>query len=65
VSCGIDISVTTYTQKLLEKAGMARSNPCHVLMELRFKLSKCITTPATDAAEYRSIVRSLQYLVHT
>ena len=44
---------------------MAGSNPCHSPMEPRFKLSKSSTAPATDATEYRSIVGSLRYLVHT
>ena len=44
---------------------MAGSNPCHVPMEPRFKLSKYSTAPAMDATEYRSIVGSLRYLVHT
>ncbi|KAM0910310.1 hypothetical protein ACQ4PT_014216 [Festuca glaucescens] len=60
----IDISQSAYAQKLLEKAGMAGSNPCHVPTEPRFKLSKCNTGPASDA-EYWSTVRSLWYLVHT
>jgi hypothetical protein len=34
-------------------------------MEPRFKLSKVSTAPATDATEYRSIVGTLRYLVHT
>ena len=51
--------------KLLEKAGMGGCNPVHAPMEPRFKLSKCSTAPATDATEYRSIVGSLRYLVHT
>ena len=62
---GIDISQGAYALKLLEKAGMAGSNPCHVPMEPRFKLSKNSTAPATDATMYRSIVGSLRYLVHT
>ena len=61
----IDISQTAYTQKLLEKAGMAGSNSCHVPMEPRFKLSKNSTAPPMDAAMYRSIVGSLWYLVHS
>lgn len=44
---------------------MAGSNPYHVPMEPRFKMSKCNTAPVTDAMEYRSIVGSLRYLVHT
>jgi hypothetical protein len=65
VQGGIDFSQSAYAYKLLEKAWMARSNPCHVPMEPRFKLSKCSTTSATDATEYRSIIGSLRYLVQT
>jgi hypothetical protein len=54
-----------YALKLLEKAGMVGSNPYHVPMEPRFKLSKHNTTPTTDATEYESIVGSLQYLVQS
>ena len=62
---GIAISQYAYALKLLEKTGMEESNSCHVPMEPRFKLSKSSTAPATDATEYRSIVGSLRYLVHT
>ena len=62
---GIEISQSAYAQKLLEKAGMAGSNPSHSPMEPRFKLSKSSTAPATDSTEYRSIVGSLRLLVHT
>jgi len=44
---------------------MGGCNPVHAPMEPRFKLSKCSTAPATDATEYRSIIGSLRYLVHT
>ena len=62
---GIDISQGAYALKLLEKADMVGCNPVHTPMEPRFKLSKASTAPATDATEYRSIVGSLRYLVHT
>jgi hypothetical protein len=44
---------------------MASSKPCHVPMEPRFKLSKASTAQATVATDYRNIVGSLRYLVHT
>jgi hypothetical protein len=44
--------------KILERSGMIEYNMCHVPMEARLKLSKQSTT-------YRSIVRSLRYLVNT
>jgi hypothetical protein len=44
---------------------MGGSKPCHVPMEPRFKLSKCSTAPAMNANEYRSIIGSLRYFVHT
>jgi hypothetical protein len=55
----IDISESAYAQKLLEKAGMARTNPCHVPTEPRVKLSKCNMGPASDA-EYSSTDGSRQ-----
>nr|XP_020150942.2 uncharacterized mitochondrial protein AtMg00810-like [Aegilops tauschii subsp. strangulata] len=61
----ITLSQAAYAMKILEKSGMVGCNPCHVPMEPRFKLSKVSTAPATDATEYRSVVGSLQYLVHT
>ncbi|XP_066350344.1 secreted RxLR effector protein 161-like [Miscanthus floridulus] len=44
---------------------MAGCNLCHALMEARLKLSKDGTTEEVDATEYRSLVGSLHYLVHT
>lgn len=44
---------------------MGNCNPVHVPMEHRPKLSKVSLNPPTDATLYRSIVRSLRYLVHT
>ena len=34
-------------------------------MEVRLKLSKSSSSPPVDATLYRSLVESLQYLVHT
>ncbi|XP_039778310.1 secreted RxLR effector protein 161-like [Panicum virgatum] len=44
---------------------MGGCNPSHTPMEPRLKLSKISTTPPVDATEYRGIVGSLRYLVHT
>ena len=54
-----------YATKILEKAGMMDCNPAHVPMEPKLKLRKTSTAPPVDATEYRSIVGSLRYLVHT
>jgi hypothetical protein len=62
---GISICQAAYARKLLEKSKMVGCNPCQVPMEPRFKLSKVSTAPPVDATEYRSIVGSLRYLVHT
>mgnify|MGYP002413920588 CR=1 FL=1 len=62
---GIVISQSACARKLLEKSGMAGCKVCHTPMEPRFKLSKQSTSSAVDATEYRSIVGSLRYLVHT
>jgi hypothetical protein len=61
---GICLSQVAYTRKVLDKAGMHGRNPCHMLMEPRFKLSKISSAPPVDTTEYREIVGSLRYLVH-
>jgi len=62
---GISLSQAAYARKVLDKAGMGGCNPCHTPMELRLKLSKISDAPPVDATEYRGIVGSLRYLVHT
>ena len=52
-----------YAMKILEKLGLAECNPCQVPMEPR--LSKVSTYPHVDAFLYRSVIRSLRYLVNT
>ncbi|XP_040251584.1 secreted RxLR effector protein 161-like [Aegilops tauschii subsp. strangulata] len=44
---------------------MAGCKACHMPMEPRFKLSRESTASVIDEMEYRSIVGSLRYLVHT
>ncbi|CAA7391865.1 unnamed protein product [Spirodela intermedia] len=62
---GTSINQVAYAAKILERSGMAGCNPCQVLMATRMKLSKRSTEPLVDATAYRSIVRSLRYLVNT
>jgi hypothetical protein len=62
---GISLSQGAYVMKILERSDMTRCNACHVPMEARLKLSKQSTQPLVDATAYRSIVRSLRYLVNT
>lgn len=64
-SDGICLSQTVYACKVLDQAGMGGCNPSHTPMEPRLKLSKISTAPPIDATEYRRIVSSLRYLVHT
>jgi hypothetical protein len=61
----ITLGQAAYTRKLVQKANMAGCNPCHTPMEVRLKLSKEGTTVLVDATDYRSLVGSLRYLVHT
>jgi hypothetical protein len=62
---GISLSQGAYTMKILERSDMTGCNPCHLPMEARLKLSKQSTQPLVDATAYRSIVRSVRYLVNT
>jgi hypothetical protein len=62
---GICISQSEYARKVLDKAGMAGYNPCHTPMEPRLKLSKNSNGSPVNATEYRGLVCSLRYLVHT
>lgn len=61
----ITLGQAAYARKLLQKANMAGCNSCSTPMEARLKLSKEGTTVLVDATEYRSLVGSLRYLVHT
>lgn len=62
---GITLCQSTYAARILEKMGMADCNPTHIPLEARLKLSKSSQAEAVDATQYRSIVGSLRYLVHT
>lgn len=62
---GITIGQAAYARKLLENSGMNQCNPCQIPMKARLKLSKDGVGKPVDATQYRSIVGSLRYLVHT
>jgi hypothetical protein len=62
---GIALSQSNYTRKLHEKGGMQDCNPCQIPMEPRLKLSKTSSNPSVDSTEYRRLVGSLRYLLHT
>jgi hypothetical protein len=62
---GISLSQRAYAAKLLEKTGMINCNPCAVPMEAKLKLSKEGDSPLVDPTEYRSLIGSLRYLLHT
>jgi hypothetical protein len=64
---GSDISLcqTAYAKRIVELGGLTNCNPAHTPMEERLKLSRYITTTKVDATQYRRIVSSLCYLVHT
>jgi hypothetical protein len=62
---GISLAQTAYAKSVLEKAGMEGCNSSQFPMEARLKMSKTSTAPPVDATQYRSIVGSLRYLVHT
>uniref|UniRef100_I1PRH8 Reverse transcriptase Ty1/copia-type domain-containing protein n=1 Tax=Oryza glaberrima TaxID=4538 RepID=I1PRH8_ORYGL len=62
---GISLNQGRYAQRIVESAGLKDCNPCATPMEERLKLSRDSTAPPVDATEYRRLVGSLRYLVHT
>jgi hypothetical protein len=62
---GIELCQSSYAVKLLEKAGMKGCNSCATPMEARLKLSKDSASSVVDSTEYRSLIGSLRYLLHT
>jgi hypothetical protein len=61
----IEVSHRSYAMKLLEKADMGSCNPCATPIEAKLKLSKESDLGVVDATAYRSLIRSLRYLLHT
>jgi hypothetical protein len=64
-STGISLSQTVYARSIVDKAGMASCNSCATPMETQCKMSNQSAAPTTQATEYRSLIRSLSYLIHT
>jgi hypothetical protein len=62
---GITLCQTAYTKRIVELAGLTDCNPALTPMEERLKLSRDSTTEEVEATQYRRIVGSLRYLVHT
>jgi hypothetical protein len=61
----ISLSQSAYAAKVLDKCGMKDCNPTLIPMDPRTKLSKESSNPLVDSTQYRSIVGSLRYLIHT
>jgi hypothetical protein len=61
----ISLSQAAYAAKILDKCGMKDCNPTLIPMDPRAKLSKESSNPLVDSTQYRSIVGSLRYLIHT
>jgi hypothetical protein len=62
---GITMRQTHYAKKILELGGMSDCNPAATPMEESLKLSKHSTAKEVDPTQYRRLVGSLRYLVHT
>lgn len=64
-AAGITICQSAYAKKILEVGGITGCNPCATPMETRLKLSKKSTCAHVDTTQYRSIVGSIRYLIHS
>ena len=62
---GITLRQTHYAKRILELGGMVDCNPAVTPMEERLRLSKKSTAKEVDPTQYRQLVGSLRYLVHT
>ena len=56
---------TAYAKRVVELAGLTDCNPALTPMEERLKPSRDSTAEDVDATQYRRLVGSLRYLVHT
>jgi hypothetical protein len=61
----ISLSQSAYAAKVLDKCGMKDCNPTLITMDPGTKLSKESSNSLVDSTQYRSIVGSLRYLIHT
>jgi len=62
---GITLRQAHYAKRILELGNMACSNPAHMPMEEKPKLSHESKAKEVDPTHYRWLVGSLRYLVHT
>jgi hypothetical protein len=62
---GITLRQTTYAKRVVELAGFTDCNPALTPMEERLKLSHDSMTEEVDATQYRRLVGSFRYLIHT
>jgi hypothetical protein len=62
---GITLRQTAYAKRIFELAGLTNCNPTLTLMEERMKLIRDSMTEEVDTTQYRRLVGSLRYLVHT
>jgi hypothetical protein len=61
----ITLSQAAYAGKILERAGLGDCNACSTPMEQHLQLKSVNNGNIIDAMEYRSLIRSLRYLVNT
>jgi hypothetical protein len=64
-SSGISLRQTVYAKRIVELGGLTDCNLAHTPMEERLKLRRESMAEEVDATQYRRIVGSLRYLVHT
>jgi hypothetical protein len=64
-SSGISLRQTAYAKRVVELGSLTDCNPAHAPMEERLKLSRESTAEEVDTTQYRRIVGTLRYLVHT
>jgi hypothetical protein len=62
---GITLRQAAYAKRVVELAGLTDCNLALTLMEERLKLSRDSTTKEVDTMQYRHLVGSLRYLIHT
>ena len=62
---GISLRQTAYAKRIVELDGLTECNPSLTLMEEGLKLSCDSTAVEVDTTEYRHLVGSLCYLIHT
>jgi hypothetical protein len=62
---GITLQQTAYATRVIKLAGLTNCNSALTLMEEKLKLSRDSTTEEVDTTQYRRLVGSLRYLVHT